>query len=108
MSDILQEADKIAGQDRSRDYGHPHPNHKRIADGLNWLWGAKLKELLTPADIAKGMIVLKLARLMNTYTRDSVLDIAGYAKCLDMINDVDAARRNGVNVPYDDTPTKTE
>ncbi len=93
---ILQEADAIAGEDRSRDYGHPFENHRRIAALRNVRLESKLKSLITPGEVAELMILLKCARLMNTYTRDSVLDIAGYAKCRDMIQEHTDKQSNGV------------
>lgn len=100
MSDVLQRADKIAGQDRSRDYGHPKPNHQRIA----WMWNAYFQSKginaqLTPNDIPVMMILLKIARHTHTPKDDNLVDMAGYVKCLAMIEDCDAANRNGVNGP---------
>lgn len=93
---ILQEADQVAGVSRSRDYGHPYDNHRRIAAMWNVRLEGKLKELITPGEVAELMILLKCARLTNSYTRDSVLDIAGYAKCRDMIAEHEEKSRNGV------------
>lgn len=62
-STLLAEADAIAGQDRSRDYGHPHPNHRRIAD----IWTVQAESILqpglrfTPRLVALMMVGLKLA-----------------------------------------------
>lgn len=96
MSDILQEADKIAGQDRSRDYGHPHPNHKRIAQ----IWSVQLELILKrpilPREVALMMVGLKLAREINTPKRDNLVDAAGYIKCVDMIDEHDEKSKNGV------------
>lgn len=85
---ILQEADAIAGQDRSRDYGHPYDNHRRIAE----IWSVQAEHLLkdgakfTPDLVALMMIGLKLARLANSPShRDSMVDVCGYAKCWEMI-----------------------
>ena len=84
---VLQEADAIAGNDRSRDYGHPRANHERIAGMWTIQLGKKLKpgERIEPDEVALMMIALKLARLINSPKRDSVVDIAGYAKCWEMI-----------------------
>ena len=85
MSDILKEADAIAGQDRSRDYGHPLENHQRIAAIWNIQLEKKLKEPIEPRDVALMMIALKLAREINTPKRDNLVDVAGYIKCIDMM-----------------------
>lgn len=92
MSQILQEADKVAGQDRSRDYGHPYHNHRRIAE----IWSVQLERILSrpiePREVALMMIGLKLAREINTPKRDNLLDAAGYVKCVDMIDEFTAGR----------------
>lgn len=89
---ILQEADAIAGQDRSRDYGHPYENHRRIADIWSVLLEKKLTAPIEPREVALLMIGLKLAREVNTPKRDNMVDAAGYIKCVDMI---DQAQREG-------------
>lgn len=110
MSDVLLQADKIAGQDRSRDYGHPHPNHQRIA----WFWSAYAQgkgwdARYTPSDVAQMMILLKIARHLHTPKFDNILDGAGYFKCLAMIEECEAANRNGLNGPaFDDVPKSTD
>lgn len=87
-SSILQQADAIAGHSRSRDYGHPYHNHRRIAQ----IWNVQAEHILgegqrfTPELVALMMMGLKLARLANSPRHeDSVVDICGYAKCWDMI-----------------------
>lgn len=96
MSEILKEADAIAGQDRSRDYGHPFINHRRIAK----IWSVQLENILkrpiTPREVGLLMIGLKLAREIETQKRDNLIDIAGYVKCVDMMDDHLAKHRNGV------------
>jgi hypothetical protein len=93
---ILREADAIAGESRSRDYGHPFKNHQRIAAMWNIRLEDKLRTPLTPGDVAELMILLKCARLTNGYKRDSLLDIAGYVKCRDMIAEHVEKASNGV------------
>jgi hypothetical protein len=92
---ILHHADEIAGTDRSRDYGHPLPNHQRIAD----MWSVQAESVLkpgvkfTPELVALMMIGLKLARLVNSPDHyDSMLDVCGYAKCWDMIREAQAGK----------------
>lgn len=96
MSTILQEADQIAGEDRSRDYGHPYENHRRIAE----IWSTQLELILKrpilPREVALMMIGLKLAREIQTPTKDNKIDIAGYVKCLDMIDEAIAKANNGL------------
>lgn len=75
---LLEAAELIAGQ-REKDYGTAEVNFKRIAD----LWSIRLQEILsrplTPREIAELMILLKVARATNSPTRDSYVDIGGYA-----------------------------
>lgn len=84
---ILDEAVRITTGDRRRDYDHALPNHQRIAD----LWNAYLNLRkdsnadISPLDVATMMILLKVARAAHTPTRDSFVDIAGYAKCCSQI-----------------------
>jgi hypothetical protein len=106
MSDVLLRADKIAGGDRSRDYGHPKENHQRIAGMWNAYCSAKGNNArFTASDVAMMMILLKIARHIHTPKDDNIVDIAGYAKCVAMIDECNAANRNGVNGP---TFPKTE
>jgi len=57
-------------------YGHPKENFKRIAD----LWSAYLGTEITIRDIGFMMILQKISRCMNIINRESILDIAGYAR----------------------------
>ncbi len=88
MNSILETAIEVTTGDRRRDYDKATPNHKRIADGWNWYItnrkdpAAPLNEL----DVAHMMIILKLARACYTPTRDTYVDIAGYAKCASQIS----------------------
>jgi hypothetical protein len=87
MKSILETAIEVTTGDRRRDYDRASPNHKRIADGWNWYItnrkdpSAPISEL----DVAHMMIILKLARACYTPTRDTYVDIAGYAKCASQI-----------------------
>jgi hypothetical protein len=79
---ILAEAARVTSQDRERDYGHPLPNHQRIAA----LWSAILGVQVTPEQVVLCMIGTKIARLTVTPDhRDSVVDIAGYARAYQRI-----------------------
>jgi hypothetical protein len=84
---ILEEAARVTSGDRRRDYDHATPNHARIAN----LWNSYLISradrvaMISPLDVATMMILLKIARACHTPTRDSYVDIAGYAKCCSQI-----------------------
>lgn len=84
MSDsILDTALAVTSGDRRRDYDKATPNHERIARH----WNAYIQSRkdpnseLTALDVAHLMILLKIARAVYTPTRDSYVDIAGYARC---------------------------
>lgn len=91
---ILQEADEVAGVDRSRDYGHPYENHKRIADIWSVQLGPKLNKPIEPREVALMMVGLKLAREVNAPKRDNLVDAAGYVKCVDMIDQREAESKS--------------
>jgi hypothetical protein len=73
--DILQEAARLTAKDRQKIYGDPRTNHCRIAD----LWTIYLGNEVTPQQVAICMALVKIARLMETETADSFVDLAAYA-----------------------------
>jgi hypothetical protein len=73
--DILQEAARLTAKDRQNIYGDPRTNHCRIAD----LWTTYLEHQITPQQVAICMALVKIARLMETETLDSFIDLAAYA-----------------------------
>jgi hypothetical protein len=73
--DILQEAARLTAKDRQQTYGDPRTNHCRIAD----LWTTYLGNEITPQQVAICMALVKIARLMETETLDSFIDLAAYA-----------------------------
>ena len=84
---ILDIATRVTSGERRRDYDHAIPNHERIAG----LWNAYLqarkdpKAEITGYYVSTMMILLKIARACHTPTKDSFVDIAGYAKCCSQI-----------------------
>jgi len=86
---VLQEADQLTAGDRQRDYDHPLPNHTRIAA----LWNAYLGIRREPSgpvsaeDVATMMILLKVARDVFTPKYDNLVDICGYARCLERMRE---------------------
>jgi hypothetical protein len=73
--EILQEAARLTAKDRQKIYGDPRTNHCRIAD----LWTTYLAQQITPQEVAICMALVKVARLMETETEDSFIDLAAYA-----------------------------
>lgn len=82
---ILQEADRLVSGDRQSAYGHPYDDFTRTGK----LWAAILGlSEVTPEEVALCMAALKMSRLCHKYKRDSAVDLAGYAKCLDLVAQV--------------------
>lgn len=80
---ILQTAIQITSGDRRRDYDSATPNHERIAGAWNWYIRSRKhsNDGISALDVSNMMILLKLARACYTPTRDTFVDIAGYARC---------------------------
>jgi len=76
-------------QERGQDYGDVGDNFRRIA--------ALQAEVADCEDavvrVALEMICLKLARLVHSTHMDSVIDIAGYARCIALYLDEEADAR---------------
>lgn len=79
---VLEEAGRIVGGDRGDDYGHPGDDFARTAGAWSALFGWDV----TPGQVALAMVVVKLSRLQETPDkRDSIVDIAGYARTYEMV-----------------------
>jgi hypothetical protein len=78
---ILLEANEITGGERNESYGHPRDDFTRTAK----LWSAFLGVEIKPQHIPLMMILLKVSREANKHKRDSIVDIAGYARTLEML-----------------------
>lgn len=82
---ILHEADRITSTDRRAEYGSAKQSFGTIAS----LWSTVLGVPVTPMQVGLCMIQLKVARQMNGHKRDSLVDIAGYARTCEMLADSD-------------------
>lgn len=82
----ILESLRIVSSDRRRDYDDPLPNHERIAQIWNVQIAPKLKADLSPRDVALMMIGLKLAREAYTPKSDNIIDVIGYAQCVQFID----------------------
>jgi len=79
---VLREADEIINGERQQDYGTPLQSFTTIAG----LWSPILGVDVTPEQVALCMIGVKIARYNNGGgQRDSLIDIAGYAGCIELM-----------------------
>lgn len=86
-ADILHAAEKCVCGQRETDYGTPEDNFETIAE----LWETYLSRAcvdeaggvyIDATDVAMMMALLKIARIAGgSGTRDSFIDLAGYAAC---------------------------
>lgn len=82
---ILEDALKVTGQDRPKDYVHPRDDFGCTAA----IWQAMIKvrygaELPLTADfVGLMMAAMKISREAGRHKRDNLIDIAGYAECVD-------------------------
>lgn len=89
---ILLEAQEIIHGDRNDDYGSPLANHSKTAS----LWSAYLGVQVTPEDVCILNILQKISRSCHKMKRDNLVDIAGYAGNIEMIQEERASQANGV------------
>lgn len=93
---VMQEAEGLVNGARAAAYGHPYPNHEVIAN----LWNAFLDNKavqnpgpITPQEVCLMMTLLKIARLQfNVHHRDSLVDVVGYASCIERMNAYEVER----------------
>jgi len=80
---VLQEAESLIYGDREKDYGKTSDNFKDIAKG----WEVIAKTTITPEQVGLMMAWLKICRANkdNCEKRDSLIDLAGYAGCIEKI-----------------------
>jgi len=78
---ILAEADALINGPRQNSYGTPTENFTRIAA----LWSVVLGHSITASQAAQCMLLVKVARQIHAPKQDNLIDIAGYAGVIDMI-----------------------
>lgn len=80
---VLQEAESLIYGDREKDYGKTSDNFADIAKG----WEVITKTTITPEQVGLMMAWLKICRANkdNCDKRDSLVDLAGYAGCIEKI-----------------------
>lgn len=81
-SSILQEAEQLINGQRRDDYGDVNKSFEQIAQ----LWSPILGKSISPRQVGLCMIQLKISRYLHGQTRDSLVDIAGYAGCLEKLD----------------------
>ena len=83
---ILEEAKEVTSGNRQEDYGMPEDSFRGIADYWTvYLDSHEICRRISPTDVAKMMILLKIAREDYRHKRDNLVDIAGYARTLSQI-----------------------
>lgn len=81
MQTVLEEAAELTAGDRQNAYGHPADDYARTAA----MWSAYLGHEVTPLQAQMCMALVKVSRLANSPRhRDSLVDIAGYARTYEM------------------------
>jgi len=94
---ILEEAAGITTTDRNITYGQPIDNHGRTAE----FWSTYLGTNITPEDVCWMMMLVKVSRNMHAPSRDNLVDMAGYARNIEMIRDASQSRvTNFGHLPY--------
>lgn len=88
--EVLKKAAEILNSDRLKEYGDPGESFSRIRDYWNVYLKYKfnknepMKFILSRQDVTMLMLLMKVARLQGPkYTKDSIVDIIGYASLYD-------------------------
>jgi len=85
---VALEAHELIHGVRRGQYGPVEASFQRIATLANVMLEEKLKEPLSPGDVAKFMLCVKMARERAAHGRDNCVDICGYADLLQQLADV--------------------
>jgi len=80
---VCEEADRVVSLDRRNSYGHPLDNFTDIAK----VFEIVLNVPVTPEQAALCMVGVKISREAHLHNRDNLVDIAGYAKVVDLIHE---------------------
>lgn len=80
---VLEEAANIVSGARNADYGDPRVNHARTAA----LWSAYLGVTITPRQVCVLNILQKASRDAHRAKRDNLVDIAGWARNAELVED---------------------
>lgn len=89
---ILDTAARVTAVERNMDYGHPRDNLGNTAA----FWTAYLRRCrvipedgpdLDARNVAMMMVLVKISRDANIRTEDNLVDIAGWARCAEMLQE---------------------
>lgn len=96
---ILNEAASLITGQRQEDYGTPEVNFQRMADYANIHFAYNLANNIpiSPRQAAEYMILLKMSRTINSPTRDSYVDIGGYAGIAGELANIETAKKEASN-----------
>lgn len=93
---VLEEAQGLIHGDRNEAYGHPLDNHQATADlmrvFLRRKYGVDLP--LEAEDVCWFNVLQKVSREANAPKHDSLVDVAGYVGCVEMIQRERLARKD--------------
>lgn len=103
IKNILEEANSIVHGARATAYGHPYDNHGLTAEYWTVYLNARNSHMglvgnLSAEDVCFLNILQKIARAQNgvDLNRDSIVDIAGYAANIEIIQE-ERKKRNAKN-----------
>lgn len=82
---VCKEAEKIVMGDRNEDYGDPKEEFERVAR----LWSAITDSIIEAHHVPLCMIALKISREVHKHKRDNLVDICGYARTLELMENND-------------------
>jgi hypothetical protein len=94
---VLEEAARITSGARGTDYGHPLDNHSCTAE----LWRSWLRRkygvdvAFTPEDVCYFNILQKLSREANAPKRDTIVDLCGFSRNVEMVQEERRRRAEG-------------
>ena len=83
MESILLEAESIVNNDRNEQYGDAKEAFTIYSDICKANFGLEL----TPSEVCKVLMAVKLGRLKYKYKRDSLVDLCGYAEILSKLEE---------------------
>lgn len=78
---LLMQAERVVNGDRNEQYGDPNIAFQEYADILSTTFDIHL----TPEQICKVQMAIKLGRLKYKFKEDSLLDLMGYSEILNRL-----------------------